>query len=314
MDFCAVGNAVVDAHAHVTTEFLEKIGLQEGDSIAPDHAGLLAINEAMPIEAFHPGGSAANCLWTLGKLGHSCGFIGKVANDAAGQNFYASMQNAEVLMPEPVADDITFQIFVLLTANNRSFVYPPRSCVMAESWLQPDWIQTAKTLIIEGYTLLDQATVAKQALQQAKTAGTQRVLTLGAPAVLEQAAEALNDIIHSGVDLIFTDDDEWEMLQRICTPKTLDVLQKTARVTTHSGDGATYFDTTGREVFVPCEKIEHIVDATGAGDTFAAGFLSAQSQGLSIENCLQAGHKLAGQVIMQVGGRNPATSPQLLAA
>lgn len=133
MDFCAFGNAVVDAHAHVTPAFLEQIGLRAGDSIAPAHDELIAINEAMPIEAFHPGGSVANCVWTLARLGHTCHMITQVADDSAGQAFYDSMVKNGIQMPAPVKDDITFLVYVLLTANERSFVYPPRSCVDRKS-------------------------------------------------------------------------------------------------------------------------------------------------------------------------------------
>jgi hypothetical protein len=303
-DLCVFGNAVVDGFARVEESVLEKYGMPKGNTSQFDHQTFMRFNEDVMIESFNAGGSAANMAWTIAKLGCKTAFLGHVGADPAGRHFYEEMRDAGVDMKEPDVDVRTFQVFVLVTPDgDRTFAQARTTALMTPDWVSDDAIKNSKWLLVEGYPLLDQMAGVQHALAVARASGVKVMLSLAPPFFIEQAATGFNELIEAGVDLLFSDDEEWHALQRVLSPAAEAMLEKTPRVTTHSGAGASYFDATGQETQVPCPEVKQPVDATGAGDSFAAGFLAARLQGLPPAEALARGHKIAGQVIMQVGGR-----------
>lgn len=303
-DLCALGNAVVDGFARVGDDVLEKYGMRKGNTSQFDHQTFMQFNEDVMIERFNAGGSAANMAWTIGKLGCRAAFLGHVGADAAGRHFYEDMRSAGVMMKEPDPDVRTFQVFVLVTPDgDRTFAQARTTALITPDWVPEEVVTSSKWLLVEGYPLLDQMAGVRHAMALARAGGGRVMLSLAPPFFIEQAAASFNEVIEQGVDLLFSDDEEWQTLQTVLTAAAKARLEQTPKIITHSGAGASYFDAAGHETHVPCPEVKQPVDATGAGDSFAAGFLAARLQGHPPAEALACGHRIAGQVIMQMGAR-----------
>lgn len=306
MKISILGNAIVDGFARVDEAVLRRHKLEKrgyNRLAAPDFFNLCADVE---VEAYAAGGTAANVAYTLGKLGVEVSFLGRFGNDAAGQVFFDELVAAGVRTQAPDSTAKTMEIFVLITPDGqRTFVTLGTTAPMNNSWVQSENIETADWLLVEGYLLSGQVSAVHYALQVARENGVKIALSLASESVLAVAEEALIEIITEGVDLIIGDTVETAALTHMLAHSSgaQAAFNKTPRVTTHSGDGATFYDAAAQPTFVPTEKIDTPIDVTGAGDAFAAGFLNRYMAGTTAEQALNAGHKLARKVIMQIGGR-----------
>ena len=313
-DICVFGNAVVDCIGHVEEDILTQFKMKKGDFCHFDRTQFLKLNEEVMIETLQSGGAAANTAWTLAKLGRRVAYLGRVGSDPAGRHFFEDMVNAGVAMPTPDDTARTMEIFVLITPDGeRTFAEPGTTAPMDEAWVDEKLIEQSKWLMIEGYPFLDQVEGALSAAKLARASGVKIALTLAAPFVIEQAHEPILQMIMEGVDLIFANEEEYNVLQDKADALQKAKIAKTPRIITRSGEGASYFDAEGQETHAPTEKLV-VTDATGAGDTFAAGFLFDYIAGTEPKQCLENGHKLASQVIQQVGGRLKDVSADQLAA
>ncbi|MDD9912197.1 MAG: adenosine kinase [Alphaproteobacteria bacterium] len=311
-DVCILGNAVVDGFVRVDDALLNKYQLKKADYRHFSHGELMALNEDIMLEHFSAGGSGANVGSSLAQLGLKMAHLGRVGADPAGQHFYEEMEQAGVYMAKPDATARTFQIFVLLTPDGeRTFVEPDTSAVITSDWLDRDVIKQSKTLLIEGYPLLDQADVVLEAINIAKAEGVSIVLMLAPPTVMKKAADVFNQVITLGVDLVFSDTEEAEAIVELLTSEAREKWQVTPRVQTMSGDGARFIAVGQPEVFLGCQKIETPIDVTGAGEAFAAGFLAGYLRKKEPAVCLSYGHKLGGQVIQQMGARLKDLNPEM---
>ncbi|MFZ2619302.1 MAG: adenosine kinase [Alphaproteobacteria bacterium] len=314
-DIAILGNAVVDGFARVEDAILTKYNMTKGDTTQFDHATFMLFNEDVMIEQFNAGGAAANTGWTLAKLGHKVAFLGRVGDDPAGRHFYEEMIASGASMEEPDASVRTFQIFVLNTPDGeRTFAQAQTTAHITPDFLDVDTLRQSKRLLIEGFTLLDQMDGVRRAIQVAKAQGIEVILSLAAPFFIERAAMNFVDVVGSGVDLIIGNKKEFETLQKHMPQAAAVKMMQKAYVMTYSGEGAGCRTTTGEEHFAPCQKIDKPVDTTGAGDAFAAGYLSGVIQKLPAETALTMGHQLASKVIMQVGGRLKNVSAEMVRA
>lgn len=315
MKIAVLGNAIVDGFANVTDAVLSAHKLEKRGFNKLDPKAFFALCADVEVETYASGGSAANVAYTLGKLGAETRFLGRFGSDSAGQIFFDDMVAAGVGTCPPDASAKTMEVFVLVTPDGaRTLATLGTTARMSDVWVSENAVKNADWLLVEGYLLADQAPAVDFALKLARENGTKIMFTLAGENILRTAEEALLQTLiatnedgqkEAGVHLILGDTAETAGLMAILNqnPSSQKIVQTIPRITTHSGDGATFYNQENTPTFAPTQKIDNPVDVTGAGDAFAAGFLHAYMAGQTPAQALNAGHGLAQQVIMHLGGR-----------
>lgn len=309
-DVTFLGNAAVDALINTTDETLIKHKLKKGDFHAKSFIEYMELTEDCDVAKFESGGSVANSAYAMGILGSKVAYIGRTGKDPSGQHFYEEMTAVGVDMPAPEKGAHTMEIFVLITPDGeRTFVSPGVTAPMDSAFVQQEYLKQTKWLVVEGYTLLEQFGAVETAVLEARKHGAKIALTLASFAVLESAADRLAKLILGGIDLLIANKHEMQTLldkaHDISAEEGNSLQQRvlqTPRVITSSGDGATYFNG-DKKIHVATRKITAPVDTTGAGDAFAAGFLSVYCREGDVEEALKLGHKLGRYIIMRTGAR-----------
>lgn len=302
--FLGLGNAVVDRLYHVSADVLTRYNLQPGDfkKVPMDLPSL-------GTPTIQPGGSIGNICYGLGLLGNTKGkYLGTTGADALGDQARQSLASVNVDYLPGQPEYQTFAIDVLVTPDGqRTFV--PFNKVLPFSEEVLNHIPDAEWLLLEGYLLFEQPDLFIKAAQTAKAAGTKIVLFLAAPSVAKIFAQQLSEIVRNGVDLLICNETEMHaLLQGIKSLEKTTALSSmihfTPRIITHGAGGATYMDD-HNYLYAGIKSGVNVVDTTGAGDAFAAGFLDGFMRGQNIESSLHAGHALAHRVVEQTGARLP---------
>lgn len=307
-DITVFGNSPVDMLTHVEEDFIKKYNLNKADFNPIDAETFIKIAEECTFEGMEAGGSCANTAWALGKLNKNVYFIGHVGEDPSGKHFFNEMQNADITMPIPQENSNTMEIFVLITPDGeRTFVSRGVTAFITPEMIQKDILEKSNWLLLEGYTLLDQEESVVQAIELAKKSNCKIAFTISADFVIHVKHELIFKKILPNLDLFISNDEEYAMLQGYIEKLPHDqkaainnTLNSIDLLITHNKEGAS-FTRKGQETFVPTTA-KKVLDATGAGDAFAAGFLSKYIED-EIALGLTLGHLLAGEVISQLGGR-----------
>ncbi|MEO0937678.1 MAG: adenosine kinase [Pseudomonadota bacterium] len=313
-ELIGIGNAVVDVIAHADDSFLDLMGIEKGimQLIEQDRGEVLYA--AMQDRLQTPGGSVANTVAGVGALGLPTAFIGRVNDDALGRFYASSMAEAGTdFVNAPVANSD------LATSRSMIFVSPDGERSMntylgISTELGPEDVpepvcEAAKIIFLEGY-LFDKP-AGKQAFLEAsrvvRGAGGMAGIAISDPFCVDRHRDDFLRII--GHELDYVIGNEAEIRSLFETDELEDALSKTAAmcplvVCTRSGDGVTLIRGAER-VDVPVTKVTP-VDATGAGDQFAAGFLYGLATGRDLEVCGRMGNLCAAEVISHVGPRPEA--------
>ncbi len=309
-----IGNAVVDVISHADDTFLDHMGIEKGimQLIERDRAEVLYA--AMKDRIQTPGGSVANTIAGIGALGLPTAFIGRVHDDALGK-FYASsmVDGGTAFVNDPVQGGnlptSRSMIFVSPDGERSMNTYLGISTDLGPDDVPDDVASAAKIMFLEGYLFdKDQG---KQAFLEAsrltREAGGMAGIAISDPfCVNRHRADFLRMIEH---ELDYVIGNEAEIRSLFETDDLEDALSRTAAlcplvVCTRSGEGVILIRGNER-VEVPVNKVVP-VDATGAGDQFAAGFLFGLATGRDLETCGRMGNICAAEVISHVGPR-PAT-------
>lgn len=305
-DIAIMGNAPVDALVNTTEDTLLKHNLKKGDFQTREFEDFISLNDDCMVEKFEAGGSTGNTAYAMGKLGSSVSFISRFGADPSGKHFKTEMMGAGVKINDGDSSVRTMEIFVLITPDGeRTFVSPGVTAPISPDMVDKETICNSKWLLVEGYMLFDQYEAVAKALKIARENGVKTALTLASSAVLEVCYDAIATEIDNGLDLIMANKVEMDVLLKSAKEGGHEVLQnveKTPRIITSSGDGATYTDSS-QELIVPTVKIDSPIDTTGAGDAFAAGFLHHYITNGDIKQGISTGHQLAASVIMRTGAR-----------
>ncbi|MBB5722604.1 sugar/nucleoside kinase (ribokinase family) [Loktanella ponticola] len=313
-DVIGIGNAIVDVIAHADDTFLDHMGIEKGimQLIERDRAEVLYA--AMSDRTQTPGGSVANTIAGIGALGLSTAFIGKVKNDALGQFYAQGMSDAGTAFPNvpvPDADAPTSRsmIFVSPDGERSMNTYLGAGADISSADVDATVFEGGKILFLEGY-LFDKdegKTAFAEAAAQMKTAGGRTGITLSDPFCADRHRDDFLQLITENMDFAIGNDAEWLTLYE--TEDLEAALEKAASVCdivvcTRSGNpvvvrqGATRFE-------IPVTAVTP-VDATGAGDQFAAGFLFGMATGRALDVCGAMGVMAASEVIGHVGPRPKA--------
>ncbi len=311
-DIVGIGNAIVDVIAQAEDNLLSSEGLHKGSMSLIDEARTEHLYNKMGQTIVISGGSAANTIVGAASLGAKTAFIGKVKADKAGDEFAHDIRAMGVHFATPSATDgpATAKCLVFVTPDGERTMntYLGACQNLITEDVDPQTIQAAQITYLEGY--LWDPPAAKDAFVKAAdiahAAGRQVALTLSdAFCVDRYRDEFLNLIKTKKIDIVFANESELHSLYQTADFNTAvgalraeDILG----VVTRSAEGSVVV-TREKNWVVPAFPIEKLVDTTGAGDLFAAGFLAGYTNKMALDNCARLGALAAAEVIQHIGAR-----------
>jgi sugar/nucleoside kinase (ribokinase family) len=321
IDIVAMGDAIVDVIANCDEEFIRAHNLPKGSMqlLTPPQADELYA--AMGVAREMSGGSAANSMAGIAAMGGSAAFIGQVAEDQLGLIFEHDMHALGVRFDTPplLEGPPTGRCLILVTPDGQRTMNtcPGASHELSRDVLDRKLIASASILFLEGYLFGPEKPRAAmmEAISIAHSANRQVAFTLSESVCIAGRKESFAEMIESGgVDLLFCNEDEaLQLTGRTDLDGSLDEL--TAKVPTlvitKGPEGAIGIEQ-GERISIPAAPVREVVDTTGAGDLFAAGFLAARCKGASLERCLWTGAIAAGEVIQHYGARPIADLKELV--
>lgn len=318
-DVVGIGNAVVDVISQADDSFLDLMGIEKGIMQLIEQERGEVLYASMKARVQTPGGSVANTIAGAGALGLDTAFIGRVRDDALG-HFYADAMNEGGIdfVNPPVAGDLATSrsmIFVSPDGERSMNTYLGISTTLSSADVPEQVTGNAKLMFLEGYLFDHDAgkSAFREAARATRAAGGKAGIAISDPFCVDRhRADFLSLIQH---DLDFVIGNEAEIQSLFETDHLDDALMLTSGicplvVCTRSGDGVTVMDGTLR-IDVPVERVVP-VDATGAGDQFAAGFLFGMATGRDYETCARIGNVCAREVIGHIGPRPEANMVELL--
>jgi len=321
LDIVAIGDAIVDVIATTDDAFIERRGLPKGGMqlLTTEQADELyaAMGPAREIS----GGSAANSMAGAASLGLEVAFVGQVARDQLGDIFEHDMVSLGVrfVTPPLTPPPPTGRCLILVTpdAQRTMNTCPGASHELTPAALDPDLIRAARVTFLEGYLWGPERPrrAMLRAAEIAHEAGRTVAFTLSESLCIPGRREGVRSMIDAGtVDILFGNEDE---IRHLTGRGELDLCiaelagSVATLVITKGAAGALAVES-GRRVEIDAAPVRNIVDTTGAGDLFAAGFLSARCRGRTLEACLAAGATCAAEIISHFGARPEADLKELV--
>src|SRR6201992_249784 len=320
-DVLGIGNALFDVLVQTDEGFLAAHGMTKGGMALIDEARAASIYRDMGPATQMSGGSAANTIVGLANLGARAAYVGKVKDDEIGRFYVHDIRASKVAFDTKPASSgpATGCSYILVTPDGERTMNTYLGAAQDLTPADIDEAQIAASALVslEGY-LWDPAS-AKEAFVKASTiahgAGRQVALTLSDSFCVDRYRDEFLGLMRNGTaDLIFANESELGSLyQTQDFDAALTQLRKDVKlgVVTRSEKGCVVASADG-VIGVPAFPIQKIVDTTGAGDLFAAGFLFGMVRGASHENCGRLGALAAAEVIQHIGAR-PQTSLKELA-
>ncbi len=322
LDVIAIGNAIVDVIANADHDFLERERMAPGSMRLIDAARAVELYAHMGPGREISGGAAANTLAGLANLGLKAGFIGQVANDQLGTIYRHDLRAAGVSFDVPAreGEPPTGRCLILVTPDGQRTMntFLGASHYLPASSIDPDQIAAAKILFLEGYMWdpPEPRAAMRRAIELARGAGTTIAFGTCADFCVRTHRKDFRALINDGlIDILFANEEEAGILEDSTPAEAIDSLGRDVPlvVITRGPDGAVAIRN-GERFEIAAEPISQVVDTTGAGDLFAAGFLAGHVQGRGIEDCLHMGAIAAAEVISHYGARPEADLKALVAA
>jgi sugar/nucleoside kinase (ribokinase family) len=311
-DVLGIGNAIVDVFARTDDDFLVRQKMPKGSMSLIDEPRAKAIYDAMGPATEASGGSAANTIAGVASLGGRAAFVGKVKDDKLGRIFTHDIRAIGVTFDTPPAKDgpATACSYILVTPDGERTMntYLGAAQNLSPADVREDEIASAAITYLEGY--LWDPSEAKEAFRKAAKiahgAGRTVALTLSDSFCVDRYRAEFIELVKGGtVDILFANESELRSLYETADFDTaLASLKKDAKlgVVTRSEKGAVVVGNEKTEA-VPAFPIQRVVDATGAGDLFAAGFLHGFAKGLPHTDSARLGALAAAEVISHIGAR-----------
>lgn len=322
LDIVAIGDAIVDVIATCEDSFLDERGLAKGAMQLLEPEAADELYAAMRPARETSGGSAANSMAGIAALGGRAAFIGQVADDQLGDIFAHDMRALGVQFDTPALKESqlpTGRCLILVTpdAQRTMNTCPGASHELTTAALDTHLIKSAAITFLEGYLWGPERPrhAMLKAAQIAHEADNIVAFTLSESLCIPGRKEGVLGLIDGGmVDLLFANEDEAKLLAGTAdldgALKVLTSMVSTLIVTRGAAgalaiEGGSRFD-------VPAAPVEKVIDTTGAGDLFAAGFLAARCRARPIKRCLEAGALAAAEVISHFGARPEADLKELV--
>jgi sugar/nucleoside kinase (ribokinase family) len=311
IDVLGIGNAIVDVLSHAEDSFLDSHGLTKGAMALIDPDQVKTLYDAMGPGVEISGGSAANTIAGLASFGGRGAFIGKVRDDQLGELFAHDIRSLGVRFDtRPTSDGAsTARCLILVTPDaQRTLNTFLGACVeLRPEDIDTDLVEASAVTYLEGY-LWDPPRAKnafRKAVEIAHNAGRKVALTLSDSFCVDRYRDEFCALVADGADIVFANETELLSLYRVDTfDEGLQAIRENCEVAalTRSEKGSVIVD--HEEVHViDAASVEHVVDTTGAGDLFAAGFLYGYTRGGGLAECGRLGSLAAAEIISHFGAR-----------
>jgi sugar/nucleoside kinase (ribokinase family) len=310
-DVVGIGNAIVDVLAKVGDTFLVERGLSKGCMTLVDAPSAGKIYADIIPEREVSGGSAANTVAGLASLGADCAFIGKVHDDELGQLFKRDIGAAGIdCFTKPLEEGAaTGRSIVLVTpdAQRSMFTYLGASRKLSVEDIDEKLISESRITFIEGY-LWDEPTAHEAVIKACDLAhkyDRKVAFTVSDKYCVSNHRENMLDLIAKHVDILFANEEELKSLFATDDfAMALDLIKPMVEIAAVTRDSRGSVVVNKRvKIFVEAEKMDTVVDTTGAGDLYAAGFLYGMVKGRSLGTCAMIGSIAASEIIGHYGAR-----------
>jgi sugar/nucleoside kinase (ribokinase family) len=321
LDVVGIGNAIVDVIATADDAFLERHGMSKGGMMLVDAPRAEAIYADMGSTITVSGGSAGNTIAGIASLGGRTGYIGKVRDDEFGHAFRHDITAVGTTFRTPPATEgpATALCLVLVTPDSqRTLNTYLGACVnLTAQDIDEDLIASAQYTYLEGYLYDDRS--AKKAFHLAAEiahgAGRRVALSLSDAFCVERHRADFLKLVDHHVDVLFGNEGEIESLFESNFEDAIARLrQLTDLAAITRGASGSVVVTKGERVDVPAEPVEKVVDTTGAGDLYAAGFMFGLTRGRSLAECGRLGSLAAAEIISHFGARPQTPLKEFVAA
>jgi len=320
-DLVGIGNALVDVLATVDNSFLEGQALDKGAMTLVDTDRAAAIYDKMPPAQEVSGGSCGNTMAGFASLGGTGAFIGKVRDDQLGNVFRHDMQAIGVDFTTPAASDgpATGSCLVLITPDAQRTMCTNLGAAthLGPGDIDRNVIQAAKVVYMEGY-LFDPPEAQKafvEAADAAHEAGRKVALTLSDPFCVDRHRHSFQMLVQDHTDILFGNEEEIKSLYQVDDfDKALQHVRGHCEIAclTRSSKGSVVLSGEELHIIDP-RPLEKVVDTTGAGDQYAAGFLYGYTQGMDLRRSGQIATLTATEIISHVGARPEVNLAELVA-
>jgi len=319
IDVVGIGNAIVDVLCQADDHFLDRHGLTKGAMMLVDAGQAGRLYAAMPPGVEISGGSAANTMAGIAALGGKGAFVGKVRDDQLGEVFAHDIRSIGIsfMTPPALEGPPTGRCLIVVTpdAQRTMNTFLGAANDLTPDDINPKVIRAAKVTYLEGYLWDPEAAKAafRKALEVARGAGRKVALTLSDSFCVDRHRDEFRALVDQ-VDIVFANEAEILSLYQVTTfDEALHAVRKagTLAVLTRSEQGSVILD--GDDVHViGAERGVTVIDTTGAGDLYAAGFLSGLTRGRPLADCGRMGAIAAAEAISHIGARPQADLAALL--
>ncbi len=320
-DVVAIGNAIVDVLSQADDGFIAAEGMAKGSMqlvFSPADADALYAKMGPGVEA--SGGSAANTVAAMAAMGARCAFIGQVADDQLGEVFAHDIRAAGVdfATASREGEPTTARCLIFVTPDGQRTMntFLGASQFLPEAALDRQVIADAAILYLEGYLWDPEEPRAamRAAIEVARKAGRKVAFTLSDTFCISRHGDDFRKLIADGlIDILFANEAELLALTGAeAFDAGLAALERVPTLVVTRGEAGATAVQGGRRVEVGAEPVAAVVDTTGAGDLFAAGFLTGQARGAGLEASLKLGAACAAEIISHYGAR-PQTDMRALA-
>ena len=306
-----ISNAIVDILAHVDHAMIEKMGIVPGSMNLIDEKRASEIYAMMGPATEMSGGSVANSIAGFANLGGAAAYIGRVHADQFGEVFNHDMASlgVDLRLSPSTAGAPTARSHVLITSDGQRTMntYLGACTELAVADISSDTVGTPKAVLLEGYVwdCPEGPALARKAIDLAHQVGAAVALSLSDSFCVERHRDSFEDFVRNGVDIVLADEDEInQLLQTTSFDATLEALQSYdnlfAITRSEKGSVIVHGD---QHVVQAATPVAKVVDSTGAGDAYSAGFMFGWANDYSLAECARLGTFCATTVIQQLGAR-----------
>lgn len=307
-----IGNAMVDILCYENDNFLSSHDITKGIMQLIDISRAKQLHEIIKVSKSESGGSAANTIAGIAKLGGKTAYVGKVKNDSLGKVFAQDLKNQNVIYNTPFAQetsiDETGRCTIIVTPDGERSMntYLGVTEYLKPSDIDETQIKDAEWIYLEGYRFdgPESHEAFNKAIKACKSADGRVSLTLSDPFCVERHREAFHNMIKSDIDLLFCNEFELKaMYQTNDLNKALKLCSNEVEILacTAAENGA-FVMNKNEKIHIPATPTK-IVDATGAGDMFAGAFLWGLIEGYDLATCGKMGCIAASEIISHLGAR-----------
>ena len=307
MKVLGIGNAIVDVICKVDENFITKNNLTKGTMKLVDEAKFKKLLSNLKIEETIAGGSVANSIVGLSQLGDSVSFIGKVNNDELGNKYEKSLTNEKVKYCYQKKEEAipTGTCLILITPDfeRTMCTFLGIAGKISDKDIDENAVKNCELVFLEGY-LWDEGEP-KTAFNKAINISKKKAMSLSDQFCVERHKKSFFDLVNNKLDITFANEQEISsLIDAKSFNEVISFGQQLGKllVITRGEKGSIAIQ---KNEVVECESKKNlkIVDLTGAGDLFAAGFLHGHINNLSVKECLEKGTEMSSKIIQKIGAR-----------